>query len=97
MPQRKKEGMEYQYVLLILKAKLTLTVANTDIEALAVIFNERSRKISLSGVYEPPQGKRMNSEMTLDEIGTTMLKIGISLIDGDFNMDVSSSDTISFL
>ena len=79
-----------------LKAKVTLSMVNKDIEALAVTFNEGTRKFNLLGVYRPPQGSKANFIKTIDEICSTTLKNGTSLIAGDFNIDVSSNATTPY-
>ena len=76
-----------------LKAKATLSIVNKDIEALAVTFNGGTKKFNLLGIYRPPQGSKTNFIKTLDEICNTTLKNGISLIAGDFNIDVSNNAT----
>ncbi|KAL7630974.1 UNVERIFIED_CONTAM: hypothetical protein RMT77_018738 [Armadillidium vulgare] len=79
-----------------LKAKVTLSIVNKDIEALAVTYNEGTKKFNLLGIYRPPQGSKTNFVKTLDEICSTTLKNGTSLIAGDFNIDVSNNATIPY-
>lgn len=79
-----------------LKAKETFSVLNSDIEAIGITFNEGPKTINLSGVYRPPQGSRSNFVGKLDELCNSQLNTGISVIAGDFNIDVSSNNINSY-
>src|SRR5678816_3872187 len=77
------------------KAKEIFSLINSDIEALGVTFKEGSKTINLLGVYRPPQGSRGNFTQKLDDLCSSTLKSGITVIAGDFNIDVSNNNTNS--
>ena len=93
---KKKGGGVSVFIKEEFKAKQFYSIVSSDIEAIGVTLIDGVRNISLIGLYRPPQGSRLNFIHSLDNLFNTKIKNELCIVAGDFNIDVSKGNTVSY-